>query len=107
MRCAVDGCRPVCSLTSFSDTGSWYEANTSSSANVRSNTCMVGALASGFFMEPIFTQILIILHGENRNCMPGVAARGLGLDCAPVLAGGASAERGGGAAGGECRIGIP
>jgi hypothetical protein len=43
MRCAVDGCSPVRSLISFSDTGSGWAASTSSSANMRSSTWMVGA----------------------------------------------------------------
>ena len=40
MRCAVDGCSPVRSLMSFSDTGSWCAASTSSSAKLRSSTWM-------------------------------------------------------------------
>jgi hypothetical protein len=60
MRWAVEGCSPVCSLISLSDTGSWYDARTSSSENMRSSTCMVGALASVVFMNPDF-------HSDSNN----------------------------------------
>jgi hypothetical protein len=42
MRCVVDGCSPVRSLISFSDTGSGWAASVSSIANMRSSTWMVG-----------------------------------------------------------------
>src|SRR6478735_5135197 len=53
MRCVVDGCNPVFSLISLSETDSSREASTSISANMRSMTWMVGVAAwplAGFLM---------------------------------------------------------
>src|SRR5256885_4923015 len=100
MRCAVDGCSPVCSLMTFSDTGSWYEASTSSNENMRSSTCMVGALASVFFMTSIFSQFDSILHGEMYDCILEAVSMACPMDrCLPVGRG--RGERTGAGRGGE------
>src|SRR5258705_8236520 len=54
MRCVVEGCRPVRSLISLSDTASSREANTSINVNMRSRTWTLGlgeAALSFFFMR--------------------------------------------------------
>lgn len=54
MRCVVEGCRPVRSLISLSDTASSREANTSINVNMRSRTWTLGlgeAALSSFFMR--------------------------------------------------------
>src|SRR6188474_2980199 len=51
MRWVVEGCSPVFSLISFSDTASSREASTSMSANMRAITWMVGV---GGVVESVF-----------------------------------------------------
>ena len=82
MRCAVDGCRPVCSLICFSDTGSWCAASMSSSANVRSSTWIVGvcwlvACSSGCCAGscgPILHRGSAIEHSGRSACVAAVRA---------------------------------
>ena len=85
MRCAVDGCRPVCSLISFSDTGSWCEASRSSRAKVRSSTWIVdgallallhaGSLHGGHFASRESTRVRrATSRRARRRCAPRLRA---------------------------------
>ena len=81
MRCAVDGCSPVCSLITFSDTGSWCEASTSSSAKARSSTWIVGVCGPGSALHaPILHREILVRALQADGSERAAAAI---ADCAP------------------------
>src|SRR5438067_6821808 len=86
MRCVVDGCRPVFSLISLSDTVSSREASTSITENMRSSTWMVGlAMTPGslIFMTAGWEQA-VILSGEIAACCGAPKSAGRGVAWNPL-----------------------